>query len=1221
MPIFTRVLYMTWILLMALIPAFIFAGKLTPGTDANYLNYIQNKGQWDHHVLYRSSFRGGNVFLEKTAFTYLFYPAEGVNKHNFTAKKKQQDSVLNFHAVHMEFDGALEEQPVITEEVQPFYHNYFMGTDSNRWAANVPLSKAVVYKNIYSGIDVKVFGRGNNVRYDFIVSPGASPSAIVLKFTGQQDLFLRDGQLIIGTCVGEISQTAPYAYQQKDGRTLRVVCNYSVTGNKVCLVVTGNYDKTLPLIIDPTLIFSTYTGSTSDNWGMSASFDQLGNAYTAGICFGPGYPTTPGAFQVNFGGGIWDISLSKFDPTGTSLLFSTYLGGSLTESPQSITVDNTNCLLVLGRTYSTDFPVISGCYDVTQNGSSDIVITKFNSTGTRLVASTFIGGTGNDGINCTDNEHILWSLKKNYADDGRGAVHVDENNNIYVASSTSSSDFPVTLHCFQPKLGGMQDGCVFKFNSSLSSLLFSSFLGGTSNDAAYNLAIDAQERLYVTGGTESSNFPTTANSIKPAYSGGIDGFITHLSTFGNAITESSYIGTASYDQSYFVQIDNQNNIYLYGQCSGDYPISAGVYSNGNSGQFIHKLDPTLSTTFFSTEFGSGRGTSDIVPSAFLVDKCENIYVAGWGGSLNGNNLSTSSTLGMPITPAASGWVQTTTDGNDFYFATLSQNAVSLLYGTFFGGGVSLEHVDGGTSCFDKSGMIYQAICASCDGKEDMPTYPSTVWSTSNKSNNCNNGLVKLRMDIYSTVAQADANAFMNSGCVPFSVNFLNLSTNAVSYIWYFGDGSSSTNPSPAYTYYTEGTYSVTLVATDMTTCNQRDTSVLVINVLPPALVVPQLTSAQICKGDSVSLGVNFTNANSYTWQPAGSLTRPNSANPIAWPPVSTVYTLNVNDSVCNSISTRTLLLTIETNTTAIIASQNELCYTDTLLLFAKGACQSYSWSTGQNSSSIKGHFLGLFSVSTTDLNGCKAIDSFFVKPRTVFPPTCDTICVGRTAQLFAPVGNYTYKWYPPDFLSGTTVYNPTASPPATGVYVLLLSTGTCVAAVNHSIVVSPSPTLSLGPQPIKLFPGESVQLFAKADTVCSWFPDNALSCTHCNTPVANPIESIVYYCYVVNSFGCSNTNTVVIEVMPVFYIPNTFTPNNDGLNDAFRPVFNGYTALQMTIFDRWGDLMYSTNELDGGWNGTYRGKPADQGTYVYKITATDFENNKLEKTGPIILVR
>lgn len=1194
----------------------------------SYLDYIQNKGQWNDKVLYRADFRGGALFLENSSFTYLFYQAEGFHQLHGPSQAKQDyhpEKPLSFHAVNMAFDNAQPAHGIVTGKVQPYYQNYFTGSDRRHWASQVQACREVLYQGLYQGIDLRIVGSGNNPRYDFIVAPGAHPSDIKLKFTGQDRLALREGRLIISTSVGNIEQQAPVAYQEDlNGRTRKVACHYTLSGNSVGISITGPYDQSLPLVIDPTLVFATYTGSTADNWGMTATYDGSSNGYTAGICFHPGYPVTPGAFQTTFAGPGsmsnpgFDISVSKFDASGSSLMFSTYLGGSADESPQSIIVDYNNNLIVLGRTYSADFPVTTGAYDVTLGGGSDIIVTKFNPTGTALVASTFVGGLANDGINITDVETTLASIKSNYADDGRGSVLVDKSNNIYVASSTLSSDFPVTGNAFQPALKGLQDGCIFKMDPMLSSMLFSSFLGGTNNDAAYNIALNSHGELYITGGTESPDFPATPGTLHTSYMGSIDGYVTHLSASGNAILQSTYIGTASYDQSYFVQTDKFDNVYIYGQCSGNYPISPGVYADANSGQFIHEMNPTLSSTIFSTEFGAGRGTPDIVPSAFLVDNCQNIYISGWGGTLFGFNNASSSTVGLTNTTNA---FQTNTDGQDFYFLVLAKNAASLLYASYFGGQLSSEHVDGGTSRFDKTGVIYQAICESCGGHSDMPTTPN-AWSSTNNAANCNNALVKFRFDILQTVAQLNTNPMVTTGCVPFTVSFINNSVHAVTYRWDFGDGSTSTAVAPAHTYTATGTFTVMLIATDSSTCNMVDTTYTSITV-HSAMTLAQITPTMMCKGDSVQLSVNASQASGYSWSPTASLSNGSIYNPIASPSVTTVYSVTVSDSLCNTSDVATVQVTVNQNNTHILQDPAHLCIDDTVKLAANASYSSYAWSTGQSSAGISVTHPGLYTLTTIDLNGCKGIDSMRVDSFVHVPitPYDTVICKGQDVQLSAPAGNYQYQWNPPGSLSSSNSSNPVASPASNTVYTVSVANGPCITHGTFTVLVHPLPNLAVASGSVLILPGESVELHATSDTTCYWYPGHDLSCTTCFSPIASPEENTIYYVSAVNQFGCVNTSSVIVNIMPTFYVPNTFTPTGDGLNDVFRPVFTGYTDLDVYIFNRWGEQIYHYNTLDGGWDGTYKGAKAELGVYVYKIYAKDYLNKEIERVGSITLLR
>jgi gliding motility-associated-like protein len=1429
------------------------------GEHPRNLQFIRNNGQWNEKVLYQSDFRGGRLFLESTAFTYLFYPAKGfssLHPHE-GGKNEPEQKAFQFHAVKMEFAGCASAR-VLGDNKKEHYYNYFIGNDAARWAAAVPAYENVLYKDLYPGITVRTLSELNNFRYDLIVAPNADPSVIKLKFTGQERLSVKNGHLYLKTSVGEILQQAPFAYQEVNGEKREVPCAYALHNNIVSFSL-GNYDPSRELVIDPTLVFSTFTGSTADNWGMSATYDAAGNGYTSGITFGMGYPITTGAFQGNYAGGVvnstysyggFDITVSKFNATGTSLLYSTYLGGSDNEAPQSIVVDNAGNLVVMGRSYSSNYPVTAGAYDVTLNGlnTSDIVVTKFNANGTALLASTFVGGTQDDGVSISAVETFLGSLKYNYADDGRSDVIVDAANNVYVASCTISNNFPVTAGCIQSNNAGMQDACVFKLNAGLTSLLFSTYLGGAQNDAAYNIALDATNNIYVTGGTESANFPTTAGSFKPAYSGAIDGFITHLNNAGTAILQSTYVGTPAYDQSYFIQLDKFGKVYVYGQSAGAYPVTGSVYANANSGQFIHCFDPALATTQFSTVFGTSKGTPDIAPSAFLVDNCENIYISGWGGTLFGYNVATSTTYNLPVTGGA---FQTTTDGSDFYFLILQKNASSLLYATYMGGSFSLEHVDGGTSRFDKTGVVYQAICEGCGGYSDLPTTPG-AWSSTNNSFNCNNALVKFRFDLVITLAQFTISPNISVGCAPLALTFQNSSTNAVSYTWDFGDGGTSALANPAHTYTTPGTYTVMMIATDTTTCNLHDTAYAVVRVTPNPTVtvspagplcigqsvqlnatsstaityswtpgtglsnvnipnpiasptvstqyivtvadsfctakdtvniavfpntIPVITGAtSLCSGDSVYLGTTapFTSyqwstgqstpgtwvyttgiytlstldangclgsdtikinvlpspvasysinsatgcapflaqfsstgsgansfswdfgdgtgsstvspshtytlagtysvtfivtdtancnnpdtayatitvnptptlsiappppycigdtvqlsavsstAISYTWIPAGGLSNNTIPNPYASPTVTTIYTLNVSNGACTKSDTVTVKVFPKNVTT--ISATSQLCAGDSVVLTANGPGVSWTWATGQTSQVIVIYAAGSYVVNTVDANGCKGdatIDINVYYPVSI--STRDTlICEGWLAPIrvnVAPAGNYTYNWNPQTGLSNAYVANPIANPALSTQYTVAVANGPCVTTDTLNVDVLPLPKVTVTPRYSEIFYGESVTLTAVSNYPITWVPYDYLSCVNCYITTATPEKNMTYHAIAVNELGCQSMDTARIEIEPSFYVPNSFTPNGDVHNEFFKPIFGGYIAIDVWIYDRWGNEITHWTDLDGSWDGTFKGKPVQEDVYVYLIKATDFRKKVLSKSGTVTVIR
>ncbi|HEY0433949.1 MAG TPA: PKD domain-containing protein, partial [Chitinophagaceae bacterium] len=367
------------------------------------------------------------------------------------------------------------------------------------------------------------------------------------------------------------------------------------------------------------------------------------------------------------------------------------------------------------------------------------------------------------------------------------------------------------------------------------------------DDAAYVSAISPITGVwYVAGGTGSDNFPIVGSGVKgPNSFGGIDGWVAEIS--GSSMVRSSYFGTSGTDQVYGIQFDKNGFPYIMGQTTGAWPVVNAAFVNGGAKQFISKLKPDLSDFVYSTTFGSSSSLPNISPTAFLVDRCENVYVAGWGGCFNCASPTSwdypnAGTGGMPVTPDA---IKSKTDGKDFYFFVMKKDAVAQLYGSFFGednvGGC--DHVDGGTSRFDQNGIIYEAICGNCKALDPNAVFPTTpgAWSTKNPAaangGGCNLALVKIAFNLAGVKAgvMSSINGVPrdSAGCVPLTVNFSDTIHNAVSWMWNFGDGSAdvrTTVPNTSHIFNAIGSYLVRLIAIDSSTCNIQDTSYVHIRV-------------------------------------------------------------------------------------------------------------------------------------------------------------------------------------------------------------------------------------------------------------------------------------------------------------------------------------------------------------------------------------------------------
>ncbi len=972
------------------------------------LRFTENKGQWDEKISFQTEIPNGKLLVEKNAFYFVLYSASDLEKIEHPGNQAQV--IVNGHSFREEFVGANSNPVLRGDNSFPDYANYYLGNNPQRWASGAKIYSEVNYSEIYTGIDLRLYTKqSRQLEYDWIVKPNADVSKIKIRYIGVDGLRIANHELRIKTSVENLVEEKPFAYQDINGFKKEVKCNFVLTNGEVSFEFPNGYDKNIPLVIDPTIIFSTYTGSTIDNWGYTATYDQQGNMYVGGYVNGVGYPITTGAFQAIWGGGTGngqgtgsgidfacDMGISKFNANGTQLLYSTYIGGNDNETPHSLVVDPQDNLIVYGVSYSANYPVSATAYDNSYNGGGDIVVTKLNAAGTALLGSTFVGGSGMDGINFDPEEFTNGNLKRNYGDQNRGEVNVDVNNDIYIASCTQSSNFPTTGGAAQTSFGGIQDGCAFKLNNNCSQLVWCTYIGGSSDDACYSLDIGPAGTLYVAGGTMSNNFPTVGGSLLTTFQGGqYDGFVSLINSNGTQLVNSSYIGTAGNDQVYFVKLDAAGNVYFVGQTTGSYPVQNAAYSNPNSGQFITKINPSLNNIFYSTVFGNGNGNPNISPTAFVVDTCENVYVAGWGCEANGTFTSSGFAANiMDNLPLTSDAIQSTTDGTDFYFFVLSKNAQNILYGSYFGGNGAIEHVDGGTSRFDKRGVIYEAMCAGCGGNSLTPTTPG-VWSPNNQSNNCNELGLKIEFNL--SGARVAINATPRAtGCVPLTVQFQATLNNVQTYNWYFGDGATSQLLNPLHTYTDTGTYYVMLIGIDSNSCNIVDTAFLDVEVRDDSIVANFLPTTTIdCYNRSVAMSTFSYQSATYAWSMGdGSQYITDSINHTYTNPGTYNIILVVSDTTrCSLADTFTSQVTIPQSVDATFSASSILgCIPLTVNFNAPFfATSNYYWNFGDGASSNTANTMHTYTVADTfqvqlivvDSNSCNIADTAFATVITI----------------------------------------------------------------------------------------------------------------------------------------------------------------------------------------------------------------------------------------------
>lgn len=1275
--------------------------------------FVPNAGQWPDEVRASARVHGGDVWLSasgwKAAMLGSGYDALG--------RHEQGSGPLVTHVLEVEWLGA-NAAPAFdgTSALANHRVSYYVGDDPEHWATHIQPTGKYTVEGVWPGINAIIDGqRGDqaHIKCDWMVAPGADPNHIAIQYRGLNSRLMADGTLrhCVGPELGEgeavtgvwghIGEARPFAYQMNGTRMELVDCDYRVDqtpdGAMVVRYELGAYDASRPLIIDPEIEFASFVGSTADSWGFTAAYDNDGRLIGGSGVRGAGYPTTAGAISTTFSGGDFDFGISVFSSDGSTLEYSTYLGGNQREYPHSLVTDEAGAIYMLGTTSSANFPTTAGAYQPnfiggpfvdlglshfygTYDNGCDIIISKISGGDGSLLASTFVGGSGVDGLNLGE------KLNYNYGDVCRGEIAIDPTGSVWVATSTQSDDFPM-VDAFDPGLSGPSDAVVFRLSSELSDLEFSTYFGGNSDDAAFGIQFASSGSLaYVSGGTKSIDLPTTPGSYQPDLAGDVDGYAFSIDYTGAPfLAAATYFGTDDYDQAYFVQLDTDNRPYLCGQTVGsDLVLLGDVYdANPNGGTFVTRLTPNLESADFVTRIGLPQTNVDISPTAFLVSDCDEIYVSGWGGETNQNSpyigFGQGNISGMPTTVGA---FQIGTDGSDFWLGVLSPDAADLTYGTYLGGPFSNEHVDGGTSRFDKNGTVYQAVCAGCGGWDDFPT-TTGAWSSTNNSSNCNLGVFKFNLG--SLVADIDIDA-PDVICAGEPIQFINNSIGGTDYVWYFGDLNSSNEENPEYVYATPGEWDIMLVVSDANGsegCLEPDTAVvsLFIEDIPQPLIdeIPPL-----CEGESATLQAYGTSA--LQWQPHPTLDDPTIPNPTVTPTQTTTYTVEDSNTCGSGLATVTVVVEVlEIEITADMT----ICVGDVVELEASGGSEVL-WSPSAGLGSPTSQTTTASPTQTTTYtalvsspNGCLGEEEVTINVIQSAPggQTYPTIylCVGQGVFLEASEGT-SYLWSPADLVTNPLVQNPFTTPTSNTTYYVTIANA-CGQGVDSVDVVLIAPTASAtgggwmcrgetmqlsaseavayswspaalaaspNAQTTQVFPVETttftvsatdqfgctgstditvyvwqppyvdagpdrevdwldqVRLFGTVDADTLWWsPTENLSCSDCLTPEVTVTGPGWYVLESVSPEGCTARDSVFLDVFYPVYVPNAFTPNNDGVNDAFIVEGVEPRGFRLEVYNRWGELVFYSEDPQEPWIGNHQVSDSEyfvpDGVYLWRL--------------------
>jgi len=666
------------------------------------LSFEQNRGQAAADVQFLVN--GGSrrlLFLADHAILEMTVPERGARRGPLT-QKSLESRRLKRARVEMKFRGSRQvNQPQLLDEL-PGKVNYLRGNDPSKWLTGIPTYSRLLYRDVYPEIDLIYYGNDGALEYDFIARPGADTSQIEVEFSGAKNMRVSsDGDLQMDTDAGVMRWKKPYVYQDEFGKRKQIEGRYRLRDGRVGFEL-GARNPALPVVIDPVLEYATYFGGSDVELG--GAFSDATGIYIAGTTYSTDMPVTGGSFD-GFLNGTYDVFVSKLNPAGNNVIFTTYLGGGDLDALDSWRLGADGSIYIAGFTTSFDFPTTAGDYDRSYSGgvlnpTSDGFVARLNSSGTGLLWSTYLGGTARD---------VAFDLR------------VDSTGSVFVAGNTDSTDFPVTNQAYQSVHAGGNDLFVTKFNAA-GSLVYSTFLGGSGDELldnsnagpeppqivfgyANSIAVDSAGNVYITGVTSSANFPTTPGALSRTHAGGgADCYVTKLNSSGSGLAYSTFCGGSGFDAAGGIHVDASGAVTLAGiTYSNNLTTTTGAFSRTYSGAgdaFLMRLNAAGSALLYSTYFG---GSGEESWATVSVSPDGTMLLSGFTHSTN-----------LPVT---AGTFQSAAGGNgDVYLAVFSSPG-ALADCSYFGG----SGLDLGAAVF---GVDSNEILAS--GRTDSTNLPTTV---------------------------------------------------------------------------------------------------------------------------------------------------------------------------------------------------------------------------------------------------------------------------------------------------------------------------------------------------------------------------------------------------------------------------------------------------------------------------------------------------------------
>ncbi len=1145
---------------------YFFISSFLSYAQQTHFAFKENLGQWEPEINYKVEYSNYALFIEKDPiWTFVLADEEKYeayhNKHHLS--EDESENIMDYFAYKIHFINGNFKQ-ITKGKRSTSYSNYFIGNNESKHKSYVYSYQSITYTNVWPQIDLVIYTNKNHqFKYDFILKKGAKPSDIQLKYEGPECLTLENGDLIINGSFSLLQEQLPITYMQSSKK--QIPCNYELKNNIITFKLDFN-EVTESIVIDPVLVASTASGSTSLNFGHTAGYDKDGNIYTGGYSFAIGYPTNSGSYQQNFPN-YNCTAINKLNPTGSSLMYSTYLGGTTGQGyPFSLTCTNSNKLVILGSSASNDFPTTSSAFQTQHGGNYDITLSILSEDGGSLLGSTYLGGSMPDGKISGFNNILNISDH----DDLKGTVNIS-NNEIVCVSTIRSNNIPnIDYSDSTMTTSNTSDAIVFRMDSTLSTLLGHKLIGGTNNERGYGLTTDANNNVYICGVTLSDNLQTTTNAYQEQnLSGGPNecaGFITKLTPNLDSIIISSYLSTPAAttlgkkgNSNYFISLDNQNNIFVYGLDDDlNIPAAGNGYSFGDGAVYIAKFDSNVQNLLLTSKMGNTSFFGSGELGAFKVDDCNRILFSCYR-----NNS-----------------FQTTPDhiysNGGIFIGILNSSGQSLLFGTYHSG----SHTDGGTSQFSDNGIIYHAVCERDNAYNCLPNaYSQNIISTwDTKVFKIDPELEPLDIELTNIWPNME---FCIGKSHEFGVNTSNVGPNGVT--WYIDDEKVDSNVLfHNVLFSTPGKHIIKVVGES--DCFQFDEDTVHVNIydINPEFIsdtvhcvggILQFTDQSILpafhQGNITNWLWNFGDGNSSTLQnPTHSYSTPGFYD------ISlTISTLDSCEStISKALHVEIFDLTPNFEVNSIVCYENEANFTllHNIPEHLPVQIESYSWNFGDGTSSTQQNPSHLY-LDTGKFDVTLNI-------------TLDNGCTYSTAKPSAVVVNHLTidftlltdsLWYPFDFP------------------VEAYTTNLGFDSLQWDIDNEPFSNNNN----VEFFTGTTVEEQYIILTLTGWQGN-------CEATVSKKIKLTNY---------------------EDFNIPNAFTPNGDDINDVFKPVgrqVENAEYFEFKIHNRWGEQLFITYDNTEGWGGfNKRDNKVSAGVYIWTLRLQTELSGHQSYNGWVMLIK